>query len=64
MNALPIGLSEGCVLRRDVAKDQVVSVDDIYPVEETLIWKLWREQNEHWLAESEALAVASGSETR
>jgi predicted homoserine dehydrogenase-like protein len=64
LNALPISLSEGCVLRRDVAKDQVVSVDDIHPVEETLIWQLWREQNGHWPAAAEALAMAAGSESR
>ncbi|MBS1806287.1 MAG: NAD(P)-dependent oxidoreductase [Acidobacteria bacterium] len=64
MNALPISLSEGCVLRRDVAKDQVVSVDDIQPVKETLIWQLWREQNERWPGVGEALAVAAGAESR
>ena len=58
MDALPIGLSEGCVLRRDVAKDQVVSTDDILPVEETLIWQLWREQNSRWPAAAEAFAGA------
>jgi len=64
MNALPISLSEGCVLRRDVAKDQVVSVDDIHPVSETLIWQLWREQNERWSGATEELAVAAASERR
>jgi len=64
MNALPISLSEGCVLRRDVAKDQVVSVDDIHPVNETLIWQLWREQNERWSGATEELAVAAASESR
>jgi len=64
MNALPISLSEGCVLRRDVAKDQVVSVDDIHPVNETLIWQLWREQNERWSGATEELAVAAASERR
>ena len=29
MAALPIGLSEGCVLRRDVSKDDVLSFDDV-----------------------------------
>ena len=29
MEALPIGLSEGCVLRRDIAKDEVLSFDDV-----------------------------------
>ena len=65
MQALPIGLSEGCVLRRDVAKDDVVSTEDIHPVDETLIWKLWREQNERWPGHAEALsAVPSLSESR
>ena len=31
MAALPIGLSEGCVLRRDVSKDDVLSFDDVEP---------------------------------
>jgi predicted homoserine dehydrogenase-like protein len=26
---LPIGLAEGCVLRRDVAKDEVLTQDDV-----------------------------------
>lgn len=65
MHALPIGLSEGCVLRKDVAKDDVVSLEDIHPASETLIWKLWHEQNERWPAAVEALsAVTSLSETR
>ena len=65
MQALPIGLSDGCVLRRDVAKDDVVSMEDIYPANETLIWKLWREQNDRWPAHVEALSTApSLSETR
>jgi predicted homoserine dehydrogenase-like protein len=58
MRALPIGLSEGCVLRRDVAKDDVVSTEDIYPANETLIWKLWHEQNDRWPAQVEALSAA------
>lgn len=58
-NALPISLSEGCVLSRDVAKDQVVSIDDICPVGETLIWQLWHEQNERWPSGTEALAGAA-----
>jgi len=58
-NALPISLSEGCVLSRDVAKDQVVSIDDICPIGETLIWQLWHEQNERWPSGTEALAGAA-----
>jgi predicted homoserine dehydrogenase-like protein len=65
MNALPIGLSEGCVLCKDVAKDDVVSMDDLQPAGETLIWKLWHEQNERWPAVAQTpAAVASLSETR
>ena len=29
IRALPIGLSEGCVLRRDIAKDEAISFDDV-----------------------------------
>jgi predicted homoserine dehydrogenase-like protein len=64
LRALPIGLSEGRVLRRDVAKDEVLSLDDIHPATETLIWRLWNEQNERWPVSAEALAGASLSETR
>jgi predicted homoserine dehydrogenase-like protein len=48
MDALPIALSEGCVLRRDIAKDQVVSFDDVNPRNDRLIDVLWREQCERW----------------
>jgi predicted homoserine dehydrogenase-like protein len=48
MAALPIGLSEGCVLRRDVTKDGVLSFDDVDAVPEALVQELWREQNARW----------------
>jgi len=64
IRALPIGLSEGCVLRRDVAKDDVVSTEDIHTANETLIWKLWHEQNDRWPCHVEALSASSLSETR
>jgi predicted homoserine dehydrogenase-like protein len=48
MAALPIGLSEGCVLRRDVPKDQVVSFEDVDSPPGRLAEALWREQNERW----------------
>jgi len=48
LNALPIGLSEGCVLQRDVAKDEVISFDDVKSPLDRLAEKLWREQNERW----------------
>jgi predicted homoserine dehydrogenase-like protein len=65
IRALPIGLSEGCVLRRDIAKDDVISMDDIHLPSETLVWRLWREQNERWPGTAEAFsAVSSLSEIR
>lgn len=65
MQALPIGLSEGCVLRRDIGKDDVISTEDIHPPKKTLIWKLWDEQNGRWPAQVESLLpVSSLAETR
>jgi predicted homoserine dehydrogenase-like protein len=47
--ALPIALSEGCVLRRDIPKDDMVSFDDVEePPRDRLVEELWREQNERW----------------
>src|SRR5579864_5244492 len=48
MSALPIGLSEGRVLRRDVAKDEVLSGDDVDTIPGGIVEKLWREQNARW----------------
>jgi predicted homoserine dehydrogenase-like protein len=46
--ALPIGLSEDCVLRRDVAKDEPISLGDVNAPPHRLAEQLWREQNELW----------------
>jgi len=48
MAALPIGLSEGCVLRRDVAKDGVVTFADVDAHPSGIVETLWREQNGRW----------------
>lgn len=48
MGALPIGLSEGCVLRRDVSKDSVLSFDDVEALPGGLVEALWWEQNAQW----------------
>jgi predicted homoserine dehydrogenase-like protein len=48
MEALPIALSEGCVLRRDVAKDAVLSFNDVDQPGGRLVDALWREQCERW----------------
>jgi predicted homoserine dehydrogenase-like protein len=44
VNALPIGLSEGRTLIRDVAKDQAISFADVSTVPESLANGLWCEQ--------------------
>jgi predicted homoserine dehydrogenase-like protein len=47
--ALPIGLSEGCVLLRDMPKDAMLSFDDVQqPTRDPLIEQLWREQLARW----------------
>ena len=43
-NLLPLGLAEGCTLTRDVAKDTVLTFDDItLPLKRT-VDRLWQEQ--------------------
>lgn len=60
--ALPIGLSEGCVLRRDLARDQMLSVDDVTePQREPVIEQLWREQCERWPVATAQPEVASAN---
>lgn len=46
--ALPIGLSEGCVLKRDIAKDAAVSFDDVILPSPRLEDALWFEQLAHF----------------
>jgi len=46
--ALPIGLSDGCVLRRDIAKDGVVTFEDVAMPAGRSTEGLWREQNARW----------------
>jgi predicted homoserine dehydrogenase-like protein len=46
--ALPMSLSEGCVLRRDVSKDDVLSFGDVELPRGLLAERLWREQNVQW----------------
>lgn len=47
-NALPIGLSENCVLRCDKNKDDVISFDDIMLPTLGQAYSLWREQQMLW----------------
>jgi predicted homoserine dehydrogenase-like protein len=46
--ALPIALSEGCVIRRDVSKDEVLSFEDVDSPAGGVVEELWREQNAQW----------------
>jgi len=46
--ALPIGLSEGCLLRRDIRKDDTVSFDDVELPRGLAAEALWREQSARW----------------
>jgi predicted homoserine dehydrogenase-like protein len=46
--ALPISLSEGCVLRRDKLKDELITLDNVVPPAARLAETLWREQNARW----------------
>jgi predicted homoserine dehydrogenase-like protein len=46
--ALPIGLSENCVLLRDKRKDDVVSFDDVELPAGRRVDALWREQQARW----------------
>jgi predicted homoserine dehydrogenase-like protein len=47
-NALPISLAEGCVLKRDVKKDHMLTVDDVTMPAERLSDRLWQEQLKAW----------------
>jgi len=46
--ALPIGLSEGCILRRDMKKDDVLSFADMMLPMADPVYALWREQQTLW----------------
>lgn len=47
-NLLPIGLAEGCRLKRDIPKDQVLTYDDVELPEGRLCDKLRAEQNAYF----------------
>jgi len=53
---LPIALSEGCVMRHDVARDRVLTFDDVKLAEGQLTEAIWREQNARWPLPSPELA--------
>lgn len=45
LNALPMSLSEGCVLKRSIAKDAIISYDDVVVPEGRLVDQLRLEQS-------------------
>jgi predicted homoserine dehydrogenase-like protein len=47
-NLLPIGLAEGCTLKRDIPKDQVITIDDVSTPEGRLCDRLRDEQNKYF----------------
>jgi predicted homoserine dehydrogenase-like protein len=57
INALPIAMSEDCVLRRDIAKDSVVGFDDVIAPPARLVDTLWQEQLRRWPASNTASAA-------
>lgn len=51
-NLLPIGLSDHCILKRDIAKDAPISMDDVDMPGDRLCDKLYKEQLEHFAGTS------------
>jgi predicted homoserine dehydrogenase-like protein len=47
-DALPIGLSNGCVLRRNKKKDDVISFADVEMPLGSPVFALWQEQQKRW----------------
>ncbi len=56
-NLLPIGLAEGCRLKRDISKDQVLTYDDVELPENRLCDRLRAEQNSYFAPEKILAAV-------
>jgi predicted homoserine dehydrogenase-like protein len=48
IDALPIALSEDCVLLRDIAKDEVIAFGDVRLPPTRLSDELWQEQRKRW----------------
>lgn len=48
LDLLPIGLSKGCIMRRDLPRDSVLTFGDVDVPEGRVADTLWREQNLQW----------------
>ncbi|WP_019140749.1 NAD(P)H-dependent oxidoreductase [Noviherbaspirillum massiliense] len=51
-NALPIAMSDDCVLLRDISRDEVISFDDVRMPPRRLVDDLWQEQMRRWPLEA------------
>jgi len=58
-DALPISLSEGCVLRHNVSKDKALSFEDVVVPAGSLAEELWREQCARWPARGRSVVMQS-----
>jgi predicted homoserine dehydrogenase-like protein len=56
-NLLPMGLAEGCRLKRDIPKDQVLTYDDVELPEGRLCDKLRAEQNAYFASSKTPASV-------
>ena len=59
-SALPIGLSDGCVLKRDIRKDSVLSFEDVQMRPAGAVESLWEEQAQRWRLKPERSAEPAG----
>ncbi len=53
--ALPIGLADGCTVRRALKRDSVVTAEDVEMPAERLSDRLWREQQLRWPTDGEGV---------
>ncbi|MEM1672732.1 MAG: NAD(P)-binding domain-containing protein [Archaeoglobaceae archaeon] len=57
---LPIGLAEGAILAKNVKQGEIISLNDVEPLQHSLLWEVWRIQ-ELWLqgqiSEEEAVTL-------
>ncbi len=56
LDALPLSLSDNCVLRHDVSKDAVISVADVQQPSRGVVDELWNEQLARWSLANQAVA--------
>jgi predicted homoserine dehydrogenase-like protein len=63
ISALPIGLSEGCVLRRDISKDDAISFDDVISPVGRIEEALWHEQNALFQSKKAQAPILGQSQT-